>query len=337
MIIYRTLEVHIEQQINVHVINIPGAADMYLVREEQLRNALRGSDDLRDRVRLTIGVGAEQQEAIEAADVLVGWQFPREAVARAASLRWIHVIGAGVEHLQPLDWVPEGVAVSTSSGAHVPKAGEFIACALLMLNNQIPRHMTNQRAREWSELHSSCIGGKTVAIIGVGALGGEGARRAKELGLRVRGVRRSRGAHDHVDEMYGPGEVDRAVAGAHFLLVAAALTPATSGLIGAAQLDLLAPGAGVINVARAGIVDYDELTVRLADGSLGGAVLDVFDPEPIPPESPLWDAPGLIITPHVALDALDYTDRMLAIFAENLALLVGGQPLRNQIRRDRGY
>lgn len=336
MIIYRTSDVHIERQIHVHFINIPGAADMYHVHEGQFWRAL-GSDDLRDRVRLTIGIGSEQEDAIEAADVLVGWQFPRELIARATNLRWIHVIGAGVEHLHPLDWVPEGVVVSTSSGAHVPKAGEFIACSLLMLNNQVPLYMTNQRAHKWSESHSSCIGGKTVAIIGVGALGGEGARRAKELGLRVRGVRQSRDAHDHVDEMYGPDELDRAVAGAHFLLVTAALTPATSGLIGGAQLDLLAPGAGVINVARAGIVDYDALMARLADGSLGGAVLDVFDPEPIPPESQLWDSPGLIITPHVALDALDYTDHMLAIFAENLALLVAGQPLRNQVNRERGY
>ncbi len=324
-------------EIHVHIINIPGSADMYLVREEQFWTALRGADDLRDRVRLTIGLGSEQQEAIEAADVLVGWQFPRDLVARATNLRWIHVIGAGVEHLHPLDWVPEGVVVSTSSGAHVPKAGEFIACALLMLSNDIPLHMTNQRAHKWSEWHSGCISGKTVAIVGVGALGGEGARRAKELGLLVRGVRQSREPHDHVDEMYGPDEVDRAVAGAHFLLVTAALTPATSGLIGGAQLDLLAPGAGIINVARAGIVDYDELAIRLSNGSLGGAVLDVFDPEPIPAESQLWDSPRLIITPHVALDALDYTDRMLAIFAENLALLVSAQPLRNRVRRDRGY
>ncbi len=310
---------------------------MYLVGEERFWNALRADDGLRNRVRLTIGVGSEQEEEIEAADVLVGWQFPRELVARSTSLRWIHVIGAGVEHLQPLDWVPENVVVTTSSGAHVPKAGEFIACALLMLNNDIPLHITNQRAHKWSEWHSSCIGGKTVAIVGVGALGGEGARQAKLLGLYVRGVRRSRAAHDHVDEMYGPEEIDRAIAGAHFLLVTAALTPATSGLIAGAQLDLLAPGAGVINVARADIVDYDALAARLSAGSLGGAILDVFDPEPLPAESPLWDCPRLIITPHSALDALDYTDRMLAIFAENLALLDDGRPLRNQVRRDRGY
>ena len=137
--------------------------------------------------------------------------------------------------------------------------------------------------------------------------------------------------------MYGPGELDHALADAHFLLVTAALTPATSGLIGAAQLDLLAPGAGLINVARAGIVDYQALALRLSGGSIGGAVLDVFDPEPIPADSQLWDSPRLVITPHVALDALDYTERMLAIFAENLALLDSGRPLRNQVRRDRGY
>ncbi len=323
--------------IDVHVINDPGAADMYHVREQQLWNALAGADDLRGRLRLTIGLGFEQPQAIEAAHVLLGWEFPHDLVARSKRLRWIHVIGAGVEHLQPLDWVPHGVVVSTSSGAHVPKAGEFIACALLMLNNDMPLHATNQRTHTWSQAHSSCIDGKTLTVIGVGALGGEGARRAKQLGLRVRGVRRSGAVHEHVDEMYVPAELDRALAGAHFLLVAAALTAETKGLIGAAQLDRLAPAAGVINIARAALLDYDELATRLADGSLGGAVLDVFDHEPIPPQSRLWDCPNLLITPHVALDALDYTERMLAIFADNFVRLVGARPLRNQLQRDRAY
>jgi phosphoglycerate dehydrogenase-like enzyme len=320
--------------IDVHVINDPDAADMYHVREQQFWNALAGADDLRGRLSLTIGLGFERPEEIAAAHVLVGWQFPHDVIARSQNLRWIHVIGAGVEHLQPLDWVPGGVLVSTSSGAHVPKAGEFIACALLMLNNDMPLHATNQRTHTWSQVHGGCIDGKTVAIVGVGALGGEGARRAKQLGLRVRGVRASGVAHEHVDEMYGPAELDRALAGAHFLLVAAALTPETKGLIRAAQFDRLAPGAGVINIARAALLDYDELASRLADGSLGGAVLDVFDQEPIPSQSHLWDCPSLLITPHVALDALDYTDRMLAIFADNLVRLVGAQPLRNRLQRE---
>jgi phosphoglycerate dehydrogenase-like enzyme len=323
--------------IDVHVINDPGAAEMYHVRERQFWCSLPDDDALRRRLRLTIGLGFEQPDAIAAAHVLVGWQFPHDLLARASRLRWIHVIGAGVEHLQPLDWVPEGVFVSTSSGAHVPKAGEFIACALLMLNNDVPLHATNQRAHAWAQVHSGCIDGKTLAVIGVGALGGEGARRARQLGLRVRGVRLGAAAHEHVDEMYRPAELDRALDGAHFLLLAAALTPATSGLIGAAQLDRLARAAGVINIARAGLLDYDALAIRLADGSLGGAVVDVFDQEPLPPRSRLWDCPNLIITPHVALDALDYTERMLAIFADNLVRLVGAQPLRNQLRRDRGY
>lgn len=327
------------ETIDVHVINDPGAADMYHVREQQFWDALVPADDidLRHRLRLTIGLGYEQREAIESAHVLVGWQFPHDLIARSQKLRWIHVTGAGVEHLQPLDWVPEGVVVTTSSGAHVPKAGEFIACSLLMLGNNIPLHTTNQRTHTWSFVHSGCIDGKTLAVIGVGALGGEGARRAKQLGLRVRGVRLSAAIHEHVDEMYGPAELDRALAGAHFLLVAAALTPATAGLIGAAQFDRLAPGAGVINVARAALLDYGELVARLADGSLGGAVLDVFHQEPIPPESELWDCPNLLITPHVALDALDYTDRVLAIFADNLVRLVGARPLANQLQRARGY
>jgi phosphoglycerate dehydrogenase-like enzyme len=256
---------------------------------------------------------------------------------RAQKLRWLHVIGAGVEHLVPIDWLPDGVVLTNSSGVHSERSGEFIACALLMLNSRIPQHVTNQRKRTWDSRYSDTIDGKTVTVIGLGSIGGSAARRAKELGLVVRGVRRSSDSHPHVDEMYPPSELHRALSGADFVVVAAALTSETRGLIGREELELLAPDAGLVNVSRAQIVDYDALAERLQSGMLRGAVLDVFDPEPLPPESPLWDCDNLIVTPHVSSDPANYNERMLAIFVDNFRRLVRGDPLRNRIEPGRGY
>ncbi len=254
------------------------------------------------------------------------------ASSNPARVRWIHVIGAGVDHLQPFDWIPPGVVLTNSSGVHAERAGEFIACGLLMLNSLVLRHLDEQRARRWTPRYSTVIEGKTVVIVGVGTIGGAGARRAKELGLHVRGVRsRSDVAHPHVDEMFATDQLHSALPGADFVVVCAALTDVTRGLIGADELALLPDHAGLINIARGPIVDYGALEATLRAGRLGGAILDVFEPEPLPAESGLWDCPRLLVTPHVSSDPLDYTLKMLEIFADNLVRLDEGRGLRNEI------
>ena len=324
---------------HVHVINDPSLdADQFHVSEPLFRAAVASRPELRDRVRVTFSddVHGVDDGAVDA-DVLLGWAFPRDAGDVMPNLRWVHVIGAGTEHLQPLDWLPEGAKLTNSSGVHAARAGDYIACALLLFSNLLHVHIESQAKRRWDARYATTIAGKTVVIVGVGTIGGEGARRAKQLGLHVRGVRRSGEPHPDVDEMYAPAEIDDALRGADFVVVTAALTPETHGLLDRARLDLLPEHAGIVNMARAQIVDYDALEACLRAGTLGGAMLDVFDPEPLPSTSSLWTCPRLIITPHVSSDPLDYTAGMLDIFVDNLVRHASGTPLRNEVPLDRGY
>lgn len=329
----------IGRRVNVHVVNDPGVAPLFHITPEQFRAAFRRAPAILDRTRVTFNTGTDRfDDAVRKADVLVAYQFPhRDVAGKAPRLRWIHEIGAGIDHLLPLDWLPRHVVLTNSSGVHVPRAGEFIACALLMLNNLIPRHVTSQRLRRWEQAFNDPIVGKTLLIVGVGTMGGEGARRAKQLGLRVLGVRRSERAHRYVDRMYRHDQLAEALGRADFVLVTTPLTPETRGLLGRKELDLVKPTAGLINMARAGVIDYDALMDKLNHDQLGGAILDVFDPEPFPESSPLWDCRNLVMTPHVSSDALNYTERMLRIFADNLQRFVSGRPLRNRVNPTEQY
>jgi glyoxylate/hydroxypyruvate reductase A len=277
-------------------------------------------------------------EAMQTAEILIGWEFPRkDLAARAPRLRWIHLTGAGLEHLAPFDWIPERVVVTNNSGVHAPKAAEYAEMAILMLANRIPLHVTNQREARWQQVFPAPVTGKTLLIVGVGAMGGAAAARARRLGLRVFGIRRSGRPHRHVDRMFRPAALDRLLPRADFVLITAPLTPETRGLVGRRQLDFMKPEAGLINMGRAGIVDYDALREKLAGGELSGAVLDVFEPEPLPPTSPLWHTPSLVMTPHCSSDAPDYAARTLDLFFANLGRYLAGRSLRNVVDRGLQY
>jgi phosphoglycerate dehydrogenase-like enzyme len=315
--------------LHIHAVNDPELdAEQFHVSEDQLRAAC--PPGLAGAVTFSAG-GTGDVDTAAGADVLIGWTFPREMLERTPEVSWLHVIGAGVDHLEPLDWVPSSARLTNSSGVHAAKAAEFVAAGLLMLNSKMLLHLEEQQAHRWTPRYSTVITGKTILIVGVGTIGGAVARRAKELGLVVRGVRRSGAEHPDVDQMFRTGELVSAIAGADFVVVCAALTPDTRGLIDADALALLPDDAGLINVAREPIVDYDALAGALRDGRLGGAILDVFEPEPLDPESALWDCPRLLVTPHVSSDPLDYTVAMLEIFMDNLARFIAQTPLRNEI------
>src|SRR5262249_23584690 len=151
-------------------------------------------------VRVTVSADpAEVPPEMRGAEVLVGFDLPTRRMAELPELRWIHLVSAGVNHLLPLDWLPPGVVLTNSSGVHAELAGQYGALALLALNFRMPVHATNQRRGRWDQVFNSPIGGKTVVLIGLGAIGGSVARQAKRLGLRVLGVRRSRQRHPHAD------------------------------------------------------------------------------------------------------------------------------------------
>jgi phosphoglycerate dehydrogenase-like enzyme len=313
---------------------------VFQMTPERYEAAAERHADVADRVEASIATDFEGFDAlIRDVDVLVGWRFPRENLAqRAPKLKWIHIWGAGVEHLLPLDWLPRGVALTNNSGVHAPKAGEYMLMAILMLNNRIPALVTSQHRAQWNEIFSTCVAGKTLGVIGVGHMGGTAAQRAKELGMRVLGVRRNARPHRYVDEMFGPDELDRVLPRADFVLVTTPLTRETRHLMGRRELGLMQPHAGLINLGRARVVDYEALAEKLERGEIGGAILDVFDPEPLPPDSPLWKTPNLIITPHVASDDWDaYMPRTLDLVFDNIRRYFDGRPLKNKVRRHLEY
>jgi len=255
---------------------------------------------------------------------------------RAPKLRWIQSCSAGVEKVAPV--IPDDVMLTNASGVHGPRGGEYGITAVLMLNSRVPSFVTNQHAARWEQIHTTPLKGKTLVLLGVGAIGGEVARLAKRFGMRVLGVTRGRKAHRWVDHMYRPKQFAEVLPKADFVLSTLPLTPETNGLIGRAELDLLPRHAGLVNLGRGRVVDYDVVIEKLRKGELSGAVLDVFYEEPLPADSPLWSTPNLIMSPHCAVDDESvYVERCLDIFFDNLKRFLAGRPLNNVVDTRLGY
>jgi glyoxylate/hydroxypyruvate reductase len=256
----------------------------------------------------------------------------------APKLRLIYVTSAGLEKLAPFEWLPRGVPLLNNRGTHAAKAGEFGLMALLMLMNRMPALFTAQREGTWVQKHGSVLAGRHVVVVGLGTLGGTTAQHAKQFGMRVTGVRTSAEPHPACDRVVAVGDIDAVLADAELLYLATPLTDATKGLLSRERIALMPKGAGVANVGRGALLDQDALMDALDSGQLGGAVLDVFDPEPIPPGHRLWTTPNLIITPHTSADDPNtYNARSLDIFFDNLRAYQDGRPLPNRFDPARGY
>ena len=291
-------------------------------------------EDLRDLSWLIDADGL-----ITSNDIVRDPRFPIcELAVAAPRLRWIHIIGAGIEPLLPLDWLPEGTVLTNNSGVHAEKIREAAMMALLMLNARIPAIVTNQTQARWDQIFTSCIAGKTVLVIGVGEMGGTIAAAAQTLGLRVIGVRRSGAPHPHVDRMVPIAALDAVLPDADFVVLAAPLTPETRNLLDRRRIAMMKRGAGLLNVGRAGLVDHEALVVALQIGALSGAILDVHDPEPLPKSSPLWRAANLVLTPHVTSDDLEgYLPKTFDLVFANATRLMRGERLVNTVDPVRGY
>jgi phosphoglycerate dehydrogenase-like enzyme len=326
-------------KLRLHIENIRTQHEVFHITPERYAAAERRHADLAPLLDTTIGWDLETYPAaIREAEILIGWRFPFETMARdARALKWLHLTGAGIEHIFPLDWLPQGAAITTNRGV-ATKAGEYVAMAVLALNTRLPYFATNKTLRRWDRVFVSGVAGKTIVVLGMGNLGRSGARRCKELGMRVIGIRASGEPDPSVDEMHRPEDLHRLLPEADFLLVAVPLTSRTRGMIGRAELDLLKPEAGIINIARAAIVDQAALGDKLRRVELAGAVLDVFEQEPLPVDSPVWDWPNCILTPHVAADDVTrYIADTLDLFFRNLRRFIDGAPLINRVDPDRQY
>jgi len=292
------------------------------------------------RLDVTLGWDGDILDAaLSDAVAVIGVPAKRDNLAsRAPQLRWIHATSAGVDSMLPLTWLPRSTVFTNNSGAHGIKAEQYMNMAYNLLNSRMPAIIANQHRRQWQELFSPSIVGKTAVVVGLGDLGTGAARAAKKLGLQVIGVRRNAQKNRYADRIVTYKQLDRVLPQADFVALAVPLTPETRGLLNSKRLKLLKPTAGVINIGRGPVVDIQALAAQLRRGKLGGAVLDVVEPEPLPASSPLWATPNLIITPHISCDDGEhYIDITLDLWFENLARFVAGKTLRHRINPKLGY
>lgn len=256
------------------------------------------------------------------------------AARRAPNLRWMHLGHSGADDPIFLELMNRGVTVTNSAGVTAEPIAQSVMAGLLALNRGVPGWLDAQRRHEWRPLADEApiaelpaeLGGQRMVVFGLGSIGSFVARYARAFGIHVTGVRRTpASAESGVDDWFPPERVPDLLPGADVLVVTAPLTEQTRGFIDAAALDLLPAGALVINVARGEIVDEIALTERLASGRIGGAYLDVFEQEPLAEESPLWDFPNVIISPHDSARSAGTQRRVDAIFQEELARWLGGE------------
>ena len=325
---------------HVHVENASALMPVFRVRQDQYEKALSAHADVAGAIRTTWGTDQDTwAENAKTADAIITYRFPKERLAAdAPRLKLLQILGAGVDYLLPLDWVPPGVTMLTNSGAHVPKAAQSGIMALMMLNARMPELAWSHRARKWNRVFTTTLEGKTVLIVGVGAIGGGIAQHAKAAGMRVLGIRRSVQPHPHVDEMHPPRALRSLLPLADFVMLNTALTPETKFLIGRDELALMKQGASLANMSRGGLVDPAALDAALRSGHLAGALIDVTYPEPPPADWPYWDTPNLMITPHVLSDDIEaYVPRTLDIFFANVRRHLAGEPLTNRVDLERAY
>jgi phosphoglycerate dehydrogenase-like enzyme len=294
--------------------------------------------------------GAAPAEAIAAArdaEVYIGSGVPAEIVRAAGSaLRWAHTATAGVGSLLHDEMLRSTAALTNSAAVHAPAIAETAIAMALHFARGLDHAVRAQQRREWDPLPFENatdgsifeLSGSTLGVIGLGGIGRELAARANALGMRVLATRRSDRAGPHgVEILRGPDALDRLLERSHIVAVTVPSTRETRGLLDRTALERMRAGAVLINVARGDIIDESALVERLRAGALRGAALDVYEREPLPPDSPLRDLPNVLLLPHVSGTTTRFWEREEALILENIDRYLSNRPLQNLVDKNAGY
>ena len=276
----------------------------------------------------------ETRTGFESATVALTPRLPEEWLERASSLEWVQATSAGYDHYD-LDALEEReIVLTNAAGVHGQPIGEQVLGAMLAFERGLLRGRDQQADGVWHSYEGGELASKTVGVVGLGAIGGRVAELTSAIGSRVIGTKRDpSSAPDAVDEVYPPDELDEVLRQADYLVLACPLTDETSGLIDGGALETMPKDAVLVNIARGEVTDQGALLEALQQGHIAGAALDVFTEEPLPQESPLWDLPNVLVTPHMAGSTPHYHERVAEIVRENYEHLVAGdlEGMRNRI------
>jgi phosphoglycerate dehydrogenase-like enzyme len=282
---------------------------------------------------------AEQAAAFARCEVILSLDAPLDIATVAPKLRWIQAIGSGVGQYQACR-LPKTVTLTNGAGIGAPPIAEWVVGRILQIYKSFPLHDARARDHHWEMALGSLVMGKTISIIGLGAIGNEVAIRARPFGVTLLGVRRSFRpgmTSTLVDELFGPDSLNEVLARSDVVVLAAPGTAENEGMFDADRFAAMKPGSVFVNVARGTLVDEPALIDALQSGHLRAAALDVMRHEPMEKDDPLWDAPNVLISPHSSASGEGYMERAFDLFVRNLAHYVKGEPLDNVVDLSGGY
>lgn len=275
---------------------------------------------------------------IAEADILLSNQFPADLIEKAKNLKWFQCTMAGVDSALSVRDKLGDIIVTNARGIHGDVIADYVMAGATMLHWDFRGFLKDQSSKAWKARPVVPLADMTFGVIGLGSIGATIARRASSAGMKVLGTRRDASLPvEGVNRVYPFEQLGEMLPECDFVVLALPATRETIGSISASTFSRMKPGAIFINIARGNIVVESEMVQALQQGVIAGAVLDVFEVEPLPDASPLWDMPNVIVTPHVAGYPSDYTGRVASIFTRNVERFLAGQPLENVVDPQRGY
>ncbi|MCC5033305.1 D-2-hydroxyacid dehydrogenase [Streptomyces sp. WAC 00631] len=301
-------------------------------------------DRLSGRARVVHARDAESLAALlPSADALLVWDFTTDVLRSAwpgegRRPRWVHTASAGVDRLLFPELTDSDAVVTNARGIFEQPIAEYVAGLVIALAKDFPGSWELQQRRQWRHRETMRLAGSRAVVAGSGPIGRAIGRTLAALGVVVELVGRTARENDaEFHRVYDNAALKDLLPSADWVIAAAPLTDDTHGMFGAEAFSLMRPTARFINVGRGQLVVERDLTEALVKGSLAGAALDVFEEEPLPPDSPLWDAPGLLVSPHMSGDTVGWRDALAEQFMDNFDRWVAGKPLVNVVDKRLGY
>jgi len=286
--------------------------------------------------QLEICSASQPEEAvdfIEEAEIILTWKIPDELLKKAKNLKWFASLGAGNEHLIHNPFIPEYV-LFTKVTVYGEMMAEYVFAYLLYFARNLSKYFLDQRHKIWEQRRPERLRGKTLGILGLGSVGKEIANRGRQLGMSVLGVKRNPESVENVDQVFSSKDLGKMIPLVDYLINTLPLTTETYHLLGEKEVGLMKEGAILINIGRGKTVDEKALTRALRSRKIK-AILDVFEEEPLSPESELWDMENVIVTPHVS--GINLPEEICKEFVRNYERWVKAQPLAGLVERSKGY
>ncbi len=297
------------------------------------------SDGLNERVDFKVIATGEQasDDDLAKSDILFAPGMPQGVLAKMPKLKVIQSLTAGVDHwLTRKDLLPSHTLIA-ARGTHRIQVPENILGALFHITKRYHQIALAQAESRWQRSMSDTLAGKTLGILGLGAIGQQVAMKAAALEMRVIGTKRTPEAVAGVDKVYSFDDTDKVLAESDYIVVLLPVTPLTENLLNAARIAKMKPSAWLINFARGAIIVDDDLIAAVKTKTIAGAVLDVFRTEPLPAEHPFWKTPGIWVLPHIGGFHPDRDSWVAELLSDNIRRYLDGQPLREVVDRTRGY